>query len=310
MRYPVRTKTRAGFTLIELLVVIAIIAILVGLVTAGVLKYMDTIPQTQTVNDIRQLQVAIESFKAKYGVYPPSSIFLSNSPSDYPAGSPHLAYLYAIWPRLNWNSNPPIDWSGGQGGIPAGGITLEGDQCLVFFLNGPGGIKSNGDMIANGWSTNPTNPTQAGLPRVGPFFEFPQGRLVSIAHPKSNPPQSANLSFPSFMDPYGSASGSTLVRGNVYAFFCSGRSAGGYGVHCPSLGVNPYIQANGRFYNNNTFQIISAGKNLAFGPGATQLANGSWTNPWPPGTPASAYQVGGSGVDDLSNFSGDILGVF
>jgi prepilin-type N-terminal cleavage/methylation domain-containing protein len=306
MRYPFRGRTRSAFTLIELLVVIAILAILMSLVTAGVIKYLQYIPQTQTVNDIRQLSVGIENFKTKYGVYPPSSIFLSNNPNDYPPGSPSLAYLYAIWPRLKFadaGGNPQIDWSGqGKpvGGLPAG-VTLEGDQCLVFFLNGPGGAN------ANGWSTNPTNPTQVSGPRVGPFFEFPLNRLA--AYNRSSQPPTVSAMFPSFYDSYANIDKVTASNlkglipttdGLPYAFFCSGRSAGGYGPHCPSLNVLPYMQTNVRFYNNNSFQIISAGKNLAFGPGGA----------WPPGNPASAYNPGGSGVDDLSNFWGDLLGVF
>jgi prepilin-type N-terminal cleavage/methylation domain-containing protein len=289
MRNPVRIKTRTGFTLVELLVVMAILAILVSLVVAGVFKYLELAPQTQTVNDIRQLAVAIESFKAKYLIYPPSSIFLSNNVADYsvaPNGPQSLAYLNAIWPRLNWTS---IDWSGGQGGIPAGGITLEGDQCLVFFLNGPGGVN------ANGWSVNPTNPTLMTGPRVGPFFEFPLARLGTYAHPGTSQTTAVSAMFPSFFDPYATPS---IGKGQPYAFFCSGRSAGGYSGSCPSIGVSPYIQSNGRFYNNNTFQIISAGKNMLFGPGGV----------WPNST--AAYATQGAGVDDLSNFSGDLLGVF
>ena len=297
MRYPVRTKTRTGFTLVELLVVIAILAVLMGLVTAGVFKYMEKIPYTQTVNDIQQLTMAMETFKAKYGVYPPSSIYLSNTLSDFAntGNGASLAYLSAIWPRINSGFNAGvIDWSGGQGGIPAGGITLEGDQCLVFFLNGPGGAN------ANGWSINPTNPTQAGGPRVGPFFEFPLDRLLPFPHPSTGQSAAVSTMFPSFWDRYSVPS---ISKGRPYAFFCSGRSAGGYGAHCPSLGVIPYVQSNGRFFNNNTCQIISAGKDMNFGPGGA----------WPPsaanGGNIPAY-TGGAGVDDLSNFSGDMLGVY
>jgi prepilin-type N-terminal cleavage/methylation domain-containing protein len=302
MRYQIRGRIRAGFTLIELLVVITIIAILVGLVTAGVIKYLDTIPTTQTVNDIRQLEVAIESFKAKFLMYPPSFIVLGNAIqyANYattPAKSQQVAnskaYLSALWPRVNFNT---YDW-----GIPGTmAVALEGDQCLVFFLNGPNGT---------GFSANPADPANAGGTRVGPFFEFPQNRLLAIAHPGTG--QAAN-SFLSFMDGYGNTA---TMKGNVYAFFSSGRSAGGYGTmsggsDCPTLTVLPYIQPNNRYYKHNSFQIISAGKNLAFGPGGA----------WPPGNPPAAYLPGptnfpangaaGSGVDDYSNFSGDMLGVF
>jgi prepilin-type N-terminal cleavage/methylation domain-containing protein len=316
MRYPVRTKTKAGFTLIELLVVIAILAILMSLVTAGVLKYMDNIPKAQTVNDLRQLAVALETFKTKYGVYPPSSIYLSNGLADYTANGQQasLNYLYAIWPRLAAGFNAGIiDWSGGQGGIPAGGIVLEGDQCLVFFLNGPGGAN------ANGWSTNPTNPTQTGGPRAGPFFEFPLDRLLPYPHVGQTAAVSAM--FPSFWDAYSAPS---VGRGKPYAFFCSGRSAGGYNPagDCPSLfgplgATNqpapiPYRQSSGRFHNPNTFQLISAGKDFTFGPGGVWPPTPTLGFPtaYNPGTVTAVSPLSGIGIDDLSNFSSDLLGVF
>ncbi len=283
-------NNRAGFTLIEMLVVILIIVILVGLVSAAVLKYLDLGPQLQTTNEIQQLTVAVEAFKTKYKVYPPSSFLLSNTASDY-SGNAYGSALYAIWPRINVAN---VNW--GNGGTK---IILEGDQCLVFFLFGPSGT---------GWSTNPSNPTASGGTRVGPFFEFPANRLVSFPHAGTSQPYPTP--YFSFVDPY-----STPIKFNVYAFFSSGRNST-YSADCPSLGsplsgpvpvgpfsyglpaasVNPYVQTTGRYYNPNTVQIISAGKNLVFGnPGGAFV----------PGN----YPSGSAGFDDLSNFASGFLGV-
>jgi len=191
-----------------------------------------------------------------------------NDRKDYEGDAASLAYLHAIWPRLKWT--PEIDWSGGVKGFKS--AKLEGDQCLVYFLEGPNG---------NGFSTNPTNPVMEGGPRVGPFFEFAQHRLVQGV--KDNP-------FSSYQDGYGK---------NVYAYFCSGRKANNYGKDCSSLKVAPYFKKGSDpvdYYNRNSFQIISAGMDGIFGPG------GAWS------PESAAEDAGKHGADDVSNFHGELLG--
>jgi len=221
-----------------------------------------------TVNDIRQLSVALESFKTKYAVYPPSRILLANDRNEYKGErKSSLDHLSAIWPRLKWDEK--IDWSGGVPGFKS--AKLEGDQCLVYFLNGPRG---------EGFSTNPANPTSSGGRRAGPFFEFAENRLVHRV--KGN-------AFSSYKDGYGK---------NVYAYFC-GRSPGKYSTDCPSLKVAPYYKKESdpvRYYHQNTFQIISAGMDGIFGPG------GAWS------PESAAEDAGKHGADDLSNFHGELLG--
>jgi hypothetical protein len=256
------------------LAIVSICTLVVGPAMSARSSFPDESPDNLTSNDIRQLNAAVEKFKTIYAVYPPSRILLSKDRDDYKgdAGRPDerasLAYIMALWPRLKWNAE--IDWSGGRKGFKS--VKLEGDQCLVYFLNGPRG---------EGFSTNPANPTSAGGRRAGPFFQFDKKRLVQRM--KGSP-------FSSYRDGYGK---------NVYAFFCSGRAANNYGKDCPSLKVAPYFKKGSdpvRYYNANTFQIISAGKDGIFGPG------GAWL-------PASAAKdAGPNGRDDLSNFHGDFLG--
>jgi hypothetical protein len=200
-----------------------------------------------------------------------------------------LNYLMKCWPGLPSNSfsgsspypngSTPgvngIDWNG-NGTIDAGPVTLEGHQCLVFFL---GGIPSNG--VLSGFSTNPRNPAMliAGGTNVGPFFQFKAERI-------SYPPGS---SFAVYIDPW---------KVQPYAYFSSYGKQNGYpryvsqyGSDCSLLGVSPYKSGVSTYINTNGFQILSAGKDQVFGSGDVNF---------PP-------QDSPGGADDLSNFSKSTL---
>ena len=71
-------KKYSGFTLTELLVVIAIIAILAALLLAAVSQAKRKALRIQCVNNVRQLGLALQVFKADHNYYPP---FLD--PADY-----------------------------------------------------------------------------------------------------------------------------------------------------------------------------------------------------------------------------------
>lgn len=71
---------RAGFTLIELLVVISIMAVLASftLVVVGQIKVHEY--RSIAGAEMAQIEGALDSYKAKYGVYPPSN---ANPPGTY-----------------------------------------------------------------------------------------------------------------------------------------------------------------------------------------------------------------------------------
>jgi prepilin-type N-terminal cleavage/methylation domain-containing protein len=280
-----KKHVRAAFTLVELLVVMAIIAILVGLTTAGVFSYFRKIPDIRARNDIINLQNALTSFRNMYGAYPPSTILLSKNPADYASDPKSMQYLQAMFgSRLDVTQ---CDWAGGQAVTYP--VRLEGDQCLVFFLAGINGT---------GFSTNKSNPTLLGGQRKGPFIDnLDQGRLVLL---HGNP-------FPSYLDAYYNVQAPPGVSLKPYLYFSSGLRTNGYNGtqpgDCPSFAIPPgpapmpFINpANGRFYNADSYQIISAGRDHLFGPGGLwSVAN------------ADAYATTPGG-DDLTNIHGNQMG--
>ncbi len=285
LHIPPSSRARWGFTLVELLAVMAIIAILVALTTAGVLQILKRGPQVVTANEIGQLSMVLQGFKGKYGVYPPSKITLASTQAAINAADPSGAsmnFLNKMWPRL---ATTGLDWSGTGADGP---WTLEGDQCLVFFL---GGIP--GASAPTGFSTNGSNPTQAGGDRVK-FFDFPSNRMNK---------RSGSLFF-SYRDPWSSPNDP-----KPYAYFSSGFRPGGYSASdCVSLIADgpyydtPTATTPRHFLNNDSFQIICAGQNNLFGSG------GLW-NPANPGAIGDNTRPDkGGGMDDQTNFATGILG--
>jgi prepilin-type N-terminal cleavage/methylation domain-containing protein len=277
MRSPT-SRSRVAFTLIELLVVIAIIGVLVALTAAGVMRFMGEGPKMVAKNDINQLSISLELFKNKYKVYPPSAIKLCENRSEYSASAfdqESLTYLVNIWPKLG--DFKGIKW-GGATNLPAGGVVLDCDQCLVFFLGGIPTV-SGGVYGTSGFSVNPINPADT-TPDRARFYEFKAGSRLR-ARVTGSP-------FPSFYDAY---------EKQPYLYFSSGRSKninGGYvAAHGATFGVTPYLQTATKFWNPTTFQIVCAGVDTTFGPGGL----------WNTSTPAT-----GAGADDFTNFHGSIMG--
>jgi prepilin-type N-terminal cleavage/methylation domain-containing protein len=307
LEHPRRAGRRA-FTLVELLVVCAIIAVLVSLTTAAVMKFLAKGPEVQNVNDIHQLEAAIAAFHRDFKLgteYFPSRLKLCMRYTDYNTSQPgldrdSLGFLQRMFPRL-WKDAASqatvVDWTGhwsnGQGKIDPP-VVLEGDQCLVFFLGGAGGV--------NGFSASASNPAAVGGARKGPYFNFDSTRLAAYpGHAAVN-----GFVYPSYYDVYGYKNGT----GKPYAYFSSYTSRNGYNRYgstdCPALGVSPFIASLSptvQYVYPDKFQIISAGSDGVFGPGG---------GPWSPATAAQspAIKINGKTIQgNQANFYQNFLDI-
>lgn len=74
-------KNSAGFTLIELLIVIVIIGILAALLMANFIGVRQRARDGQRKSDLRQIQAALEMYRADQGSYPTS---VPNCPEGQP----------------------------------------------------------------------------------------------------------------------------------------------------------------------------------------------------------------------------------
>jgi prepilin-type N-terminal cleavage/methylation domain-containing protein len=272
-------RRRPGFSMVELLVVLAILAILVSLTAAAVFKALSKGAHVEARTEIAQLETALASCRADFGVDVLPSLLVLREDGQYQANGPlraqypkTVALLQKLFGR-NFNVSAPCDWNG-NGSIDPGELVLEGQHCLVFFLGGiptaPGGTDN-----CTGFNSNRATPAAPGGTRRGPYFEFKSSRLRRGA-----------AGFFSYLD---------VWEGQPYAFFSATKAGNDYTPDCPSLGVRPYFDLSRRFLNPNGVQILTAGPDKTFGPGDL------WD-------PARGY-ADGPGTDDLSNFSVSPLGM-
>lgn len=221
------TKPRPGFTLVELLVVLAIIAILIGIIVPAVQRVRGVGTKTTAVSEINQLALGAADFRREFGFFPPDSGKIPTNASTADAQEQQtLAVIRRMFPR--WNPSGAL-------AFPNAGSTMNGNQCLVFFLGGPGGT---------GWDgANPVNSTP-GSNKKGPYYDFPSNRLVGAPA--------------SYIDPWRTP----------YAYFRSvdGNYPSGSVTYAPGGAIQPFT-SGGRPVNQTGVQVISAGANQAFGPG-------------------------------------------
>ena len=314
-------QVRLAFTLIELLIVISIIALLVSLLASAIVRVFDTAKRTETSFEITKLQNALNASMKQYGDAKvlPSRLLLYNDLSKYKTDTSPLSKRSADALRRMFGQRllqygTFVYWDGSSNN--AGQVTLEGQQCLVFYL---GGVQSTTTTrTCLGFSTDPLNPMLTTGDRIGPFFEFKSSRLV----PGNANGFSANALFV-YLDPYHDPM-DPLAK--PYAYFSTTTAPNNYNPYysvptsvtsdCQSLepmgGFWPYIESPGsgsaapKYMNPNGFQIISAGPNGKFGVGGG-----------PPGSPptfsSSVYDPKTGAIDldtrdNQANFTQFVLG--
>lgn len=244
---------RAGFTLVELLVAISIIVLLVALLMPAINATRVNARKAEVTVDIRALENALSEFKAEFNEYPPSRITL------YPPGEPwdnrSRTIIRRYWPSFNFAASGGLSSTS----VPAGGVTLNGAECLVFFL---GGINDEG--APSGFSKNPATPFGPGGSRLGPFFEFDTGRLRDVTVDVDR--GETENGFMEYLDPIPSQS-----RAYIYYSAYDGSGYDSADVNPKMLGTSNmpsfYMQSGSTAWKNQSFQIISPGFNGEFGEG-------------------------------------------
>ena len=141
------TKSRRGFTLVELLVVIAIIGILIGMLAVAIGPVLTRVYDGAVTTEMKQIELAIESFRTQHGFYPPSFSGISSAGELLP-------YLNRISPNHREVSSGRLAvW------YQAIGQHLDDRSSLVFWLSG--------------LSSNKQFPFTGGLSDVGGNLQLP-----------------------------------------------------------------------------------------------------------------------------------------
>ncbi|QDV20935.1 Type II secretion system protein G precursor [Gimesia panareensis] len=278
---------RRAFTLIELMIVIVIILILIGLLVPAIGAVRLRAQQSQVRTEIANLDAALTSFKADFGIYPPSYIKLYESGGA--SWDQHSkALVRKMWPQFNFALPKDINNDGDQTDV----FELNAGECLVFFL---GGVWDTTNKTPNGFSKNPANPflvATGGTNRRGPYFEFDSARFTDIDGDSAAEYKDA---FPGQQVPY------------MYFSSYDGR---GYRKSelpsIPALGINMtevYHQGTpgqtlGPVYKPKSYQIISAGADGQLGFGGNYDPDKNF-----PSTPDDRTVE----ADNITNFSSGAL---
>ena len=304
---------RTAFTLVELLIVIGIISILIGLLTPAIYGVVVKARVTEVKSEIAQIEGALADFQGKFGMYPPSRITLYET-GDRTAATGWYentaqakwsrSIIRRLWPDFNFT----LDRDFNQDSAFSGSWTLEGDQCLVFFL---GGIW-DGSKFA-GFSADPRNPFKLGVTtatRVGPFMDFDANRVVTTAVVSYTAPLT---NFPVYVDtmpaqvrPYMYASsddGLGYDSGDV-ATPASNNAFSIYFLEQKAAIADPDPEA----WKPETYQIISPGQDGEFGLGGPYLPDRTTRNQMLPPLVAGGPAVDRSKeYDNITNFSDGTL---
>lgn len=122
-------KRRSGFTLIELLVVIAIIGLLSSVVLAALSSARKKARDAKRMADIKSIQLALEFYRDRFGVYPSPEAESASAP---PAGCWGWDTSFTDFGSDGYSFIPALATSGIIAKVPTDPITAPvGSDCDV-----------------------------------------------------------------------------------------------------------------------------------------------------------------------------------
>jgi len=276
-----------GFTLVEMLVVIAIIGVLAALLVPTLYRVVIKARQTRIAQEMSELHKAMESYKQKFGDYPPDFTTLTGAADLTNQNHLVVRHLRKAFPRHAENLVAAFKDTSGNFNKP------DPAEALVFWL-------------AQLWD-DPRKPLTGSGQRIS-LFTFDEKRLVD--------PDGDNLF--AYLPPDGKDAPYVYFDSRVYTNnkFISGTSGpvvASLCVYKDSAGnplLYPYVTKRNNapvdlvtnpltMPNPTTFQIISAGLDGDYGDVTSVIAGDPTTyKVFPFG---DNYQIGD--LDNISNFS-------
>jgi len=241
------SKRWRGFTLIELLVVIAIIAILIALLVPAVQKVREAAARTQSVNNLKQISLALQSCNDAYKKiptgeggfpqYPSGWSFPATTATGGPGPAAAATHFWYILPFLEQSTSFNAEFVGMPWGN--GSWAKAGTPFPTYIA------PSDPSAAANGVST------QWGGPELSYF--------VNSYVVGGNPHQWGNQYFSSIPKIYRDGSSNTIVYIERYTQCPQGTDrdyvgAAGWAWNWPNLATcwYPGNTTNTQFLNGNT----------------------------------------------------------
>jgi hypothetical protein len=205
-------------------------------------------------SELESIKASITDFNIRFKNNPPSSVVLYEAPSGWANDSLSRRAIKKLWPQFNFALARDIN--GDENFTDT--FTLEGSECLVFFL---GGIIDRTSGAFRGFSKNPSNPlTLDNGTRDGPFFEFNGGINPTTEVPTGRLTDSDGDSLPEYLD--------SLASQTEPIVYLSSNGGLGYRA-ADDDSIAPYYRDGAKrdAYNSDGFQLISPGFDFAYGSG-------------------------------------------
>lgn len=243
---------RPAFTLVELLVVIVILGILAGLISTAVIAAMGRAREARVSLEIRAMEQCLHVFKDRYGDFPPTNLQDAASVR---------AFLRRAFPRYPATTADPYaqfvaDLAAND--IPLTVSNIDAAAALVFWL---GGMPDDTGK-PKGFSKDPANPFRKpslDTMRYPPLYDFVQKRLIITG--------GTIRYYPDIAGAIEADAPFIYFRASEYGAVSFRHNANGEDVT-----ITPYKNAQGEYFNPQTFQIISAGRDNLYGNPSSGLA--------------------------------------